>query len=172
MSNSVLVKTLADLSLDSGYIAGEASLSTCGRSGQSQPPSSAPRRCSWWQQAGSLYSRNGSSDSVSSTLPEDAADALSKCPCLPELEECPWTERELWCTKSPGGTASPRRPSTGCPSCSGGLCSGCPGRRSGRAGSTGGAPAWRCRAPCGWCSAGAWASAASPPRPEPVLCTA
>uniref|UniRef100_A0A3B5LL19 ABTB2/3 histone-like domain-containing protein n=1 Tax=Xiphophorus couchianus TaxID=32473 RepID=A0A3B5LL19_9TELE len=80
MSNSVLVKTLEDLSLDSGYIAGEASLSTCGRSGQSQPPSSAPRRCSWWQQAGSLYSRNGSSDS---------------CPCLPELDEYPWTEREL-----------------------------------------------------------------------------
>uniref|UniRef100_A0A3B5QB31 ABTB2/3 histone-like domain-containing protein n=1 Tax=Xiphophorus maculatus TaxID=8083 RepID=A0A3B5QB31_XIPMA len=84
MSNSVLVKTLEDLSLDSGYIAGEASLSTCGRSGQSQPPSSAPRRCS-----------NGSSDSVSSTLPEDSVDALSKCPCLPELEEYPWTEREL-----------------------------------------------------------------------------
>ncbi|XP_073320222.1 ankyrin repeat and BTB/POZ domain-containing protein 2-like [Pagrus major] len=98
MSGSVLVKTLEDLSLDSGYVAGDPcpslSLSSSGRSRQSVPHTSTPHRGTWWQQAGSLYSRNGSWDTVSS-LPEDAADALSRCPCLPELEEYPWSEQEL-----------------------------------------------------------------------------
>ncbi|KAG8001087.1 Ankyrin repeat and BTB/POZ domain-containing protein 2 [Nibea albiflora] len=94
MSGSVLVTVLEDLSLDSGYVAGDPcpSLSlSSGRSGQSQPHTSTPHRGAWWQQPGSL---NGSWDTVS-TLPEDAADILAKCPCLPELEEFPWTEREL-----------------------------------------------------------------------------
>ncbi|KAM4743641.1 ankyrin repeat and BTB/POZ domain-containing protein 2-like [Anableps anableps] len=83
MSTSVLlVKTMEDLSSDSGYVARVTSLSTCGSSGQSQPPSSTPRPGSWRQHTGSLYSRN-------------AADTLSKCPCLPDLEDYPWTEREL-----------------------------------------------------------------------------
>lgn len=98
MSGRVLVKPLEDLSLDSGYVAGDPcpslSLSSSGRSGQSQPHTSTPHRGTWWQHPGSLYSRNGSWDTVS-TLPEDAADTLAKCPCLPELEEYPWTEREL-----------------------------------------------------------------------------
>ncbi|XP_018548369.1 ankyrin repeat and BTB/POZ domain-containing protein 2 isoform X2 [Lates calcarifer] len=95
---SMLVKTLEDLSLDPGYVAGDPclslSLSSSGRSRQSQPYTSTPHRGPWWQHAGSLYSRNGSWDTVS-TLPEDAADVLAKCPCLPELEEYPWTEQEL-----------------------------------------------------------------------------
>ncbi|CAJ1049933.1 ankyrin repeat and BTB/POZ domain-containing protein 2-like [Xyrichtys novacula] len=99
MSGSLLVKTLGDLSLDSGYVAGDhclsLSLSSSGRSGQSQPHTSTPHRGTWWQQPGSMSSRNGSWDTVSS-LPEDAADILAKCPCLPELEDCPWTEHELW----------------------------------------------------------------------------
>ncbi|GLD55688.1 ankyrin repeat and BTB/POZ domain-containing protein 2-like isoform X1, partial [Lates japonicus] len=98
MSSSMLVKTLEDLSLDPGYVAGDPcpslSLSSSGRSRQSQPYTSTPHRGPWWQHAGSLYSRNGSWDTVS-TLPEDAADVLAKCPCLPELEEYPWTEQEL-----------------------------------------------------------------------------
>lgn len=98
MSSSLLVKTLEDLSLDSGYVAGDPrpslSLSSSGRSRQSQAHTSTPHRGAWWQHAGSLYSRNGSWDTVS-TLPEDAADILAKCPCLPELEEYPWTEQEL-----------------------------------------------------------------------------
>uniref|UniRef100_A0A3B4WVL5 Ankyrin repeat and BTB domain containing 2 n=1 Tax=Seriola lalandi dorsalis TaxID=1841481 RepID=A0A3B4WVL5_SERLL len=98
MSSSLLVKTLEDLSLDPGYVAGEPcpslSLSSSGRSRQSQPHTSTPHRGPWWQHAGSLYSRNGSWDTVS-TLPEDAADVLAKCTCLPELEEYPWTEQEL-----------------------------------------------------------------------------
>lgn len=89
---SSLVKTLEDLSLDSGYVAGDPcpslSLSSPGRS------SGAPRRGSWWRHAGSLCSRNGSWDTVS-TLPEEAADILAKCPCLPELEEYPWTEQQM-----------------------------------------------------------------------------
>lgn len=98
MSSSLLMKTLEDLSLDSGYVAGDPcpslSLSSSGRSRLSQAHTSSPRRGAWWQHAGSLYSRNGSWDTVS-TLPEDAADILAKCPCLPDLEEYPWTEQEL-----------------------------------------------------------------------------
>ncbi|KAM7405628.1 hypothetical protein PAMP_000062 [Pampus punctatissimus] len=98
MSSSLLVKTLEDLSLDPGYVTGDPcpslSLSSSGRSRQSQPHTNTPHRGPLWQHAGSLYSRNGSWDTVSS-LPEDAADILAKCPCLPELEEYPWTEQEL-----------------------------------------------------------------------------
>lgn len=98
MSSSLLVKTLEDLSLDSGFVAGDPSpslsLSSSGGTRYSQPQTSTPRRGPWWQHAGSLYSRNGSWDTVS-TLPEDAADIMSKLPCLPELEEYPWTEQDL-----------------------------------------------------------------------------
>ncbi|XP_029282832.1 ankyrin repeat and BTB/POZ domain-containing protein 2-like [Cottoperca gobio] len=91
MSSSVLVKTLEDLSLDPGYVTGDPcpslSLSSSGRSRQSPLHARTPHR-------GSLYSRNGSWDTVS-TLPEDAADILLKCPCLPDVEEYPWTEQEL-----------------------------------------------------------------------------
>ncbi|XP_071779263.1 ankyrin repeat and BTB/POZ domain-containing protein 2-like isoform X1 [Centroberyx gerrardi] len=98
MSSSLLMKTLEDLSLDPGYVAGDScpslSLSSSDRSRQSHSHMSSPQRGAWWQHAGSLYSRNGSWDTVS-TVPEDAADILAKCPCLPELEEYPWTEQEL-----------------------------------------------------------------------------
>lgn len=92
------MKTLEDLSLDSGCVAGDPCLSfiltSSGRLRQSQAHTSTPHRGVWWQRAGSLRTRNGSWDTVS-TLPEDAADTLAKCPCLPELEEYPWTELEL-----------------------------------------------------------------------------
>ncbi|XP_005747663.1 ankyrin repeat and BTB/POZ domain-containing protein 2-like [Pundamilia nyererei] len=97
MSNNVLIKTLEGLCLDSGYMAGEncPSLSlSSGRSGHSQPNLNTPHRGPCWQHAGSLYSRNGSWDTVS-TLPEDVIDILTKCPFLPELEEYPWIEQEL-----------------------------------------------------------------------------
>uniref|UniRef100_A0A8D3D0G3 Ankyrin repeat and BTB (POZ) domain containing 2a n=1 Tax=Scophthalmus maximus TaxID=52904 RepID=A0A8D3D0G3_SCOMX len=92
MSSDLLVKTLEDLSLDPGYVAGDPcsslSLSSSGRSGRSQPQAGSAPRGAWWQRAGSW-------DTVS-TLPEDAAaDVLAKCPRLPELEEYPWTEQEL-----------------------------------------------------------------------------
>ncbi|XP_045889542.1 ankyrin repeat and BTB/POZ domain-containing protein 2-like [Micropterus dolomieu] len=98
MCSSLLVKTMEDLSLDPGYVTGDPcpslSLSSSGRSRESQAHTSTPHRGTWCQHAGSLYSRNGSWDTVS-TLPEDAAEILAKCPCLPELEEYPWTEQEL-----------------------------------------------------------------------------
>ncbi|XP_074522027.1 ankyrin repeat and BTB/POZ domain-containing protein 2-like [Halichoeres trimaculatus] len=90
MSSRLLEKTLENLSLDSGYVAGDP----CPSLSLSQPLTSTPHRGTWWQHSGSLSSRNGSWDTVSS-LPEDAADILAKCPCLPDLEECPWTEQEL-----------------------------------------------------------------------------
>ncbi|XP_038130252.1 ankyrin repeat and BTB/POZ domain-containing protein 2-like [Cyprinodon tularosa] len=82
MSNSAVVKTLENLSLDSGYVAGEAS--------PSSRSVSAPLRGSWWPRSGSTSSW----DTVSA-LPEDAADTLARCACLPELEDYPWTESEL-----------------------------------------------------------------------------
>ncbi|XP_030580414.1 ankyrin repeat and BTB/POZ domain-containing protein 2-like [Archocentrus centrarchus] len=98
MPSNVLVKNLEDLCLDSGYVAVEnfpsLSLSSSGRSRDSQPHTSTLHRGPWWQHTGSLYSGNGSWETVS-TLPEDAGDILAKCPLLPELEEYPWTEQEL-----------------------------------------------------------------------------
>ncbi|KAM3625073.1 uncharacterized protein V6R79_006495 [Siganus canaliculatus] len=96
--SSVLVKTVEDLSLDSSCRVEEPctslSLSSSGRSRHSHPHPSSPRRGAWWQHTGSLSSRNGSWDTVNS-LPEDAADTLARCPCLPELEDYPWTDQEL-----------------------------------------------------------------------------
>ncbi|KAI4831092.1 hypothetical protein KUCAC02_002689 [Chaenocephalus aceratus] len=98
MSSSVLVKNLEDLSLDPGYVTGDLSpslsLSSSGGSRQSPPHSSTPPRGAWQRHRGSLSSRDGSWDTVSS-LPEDASDLLLKCPRLPEVEEYPWTEQEL-----------------------------------------------------------------------------
>ncbi|KAK5934874.1 hypothetical protein CgunFtcFv8_020287 [Champsocephalus gunnari] len=98
MSSSVLVKSLEDLSLDPGYVTGDLSpslsLSSSGGSRQSPPHSSTPPRGAWQRHRGSLSSRDGSWDTVSS-LPEDASDLLLKCPRLPEVEEYPWTEQEL-----------------------------------------------------------------------------
>ncbi|KAM9861113.1 ankyrin repeat and BTB/POZ domain-containing protein 2-like [Aulostomus maculatus] len=93
--SSALVKTLEDLSLDSGHETKDSCTSlSLSSSGGSQPRSSTPPRGPWWQHAGSLHSRNGSWDTVS-TLPEDATDVEGKCPCLLELEDYPWTEQEL-----------------------------------------------------------------------------
>uniref|UniRef100_A0A673AU59 Ankyrin repeat and BTB (POZ) domain containing 2a n=1 Tax=Sphaeramia orbicularis TaxID=375764 RepID=A0A673AU59_9TELE len=93
MSTTLVAKTLEDLSLDPGYVTGDpcASLSlSSGRSGHGLlRAGSRP-----WKRTGSLRSRNGSWDTVSS-VPEDAAEVLSRCPSLPELEEYPWTEQEL-----------------------------------------------------------------------------
>ncbi|CAB1424161.1 unnamed protein product [Pleuronectes platessa] len=98
MCSALELRTLEDLTLDPGYVPGDPrtslSLSSSGRSGQSPPHTSTPQRGAWWQHAGSLSSRNGSWDTVS-TLPEDAGDILAKCPCLPELEDCPWSEQDL-----------------------------------------------------------------------------
>lgn len=94
MSSGALVKALEDLSFDLGFVPGDSwqslSLSSC----RSQPHRSSPDRGLRWQLTSSLSSRNGSWDTVS-TVPEDAAEFLAKCPCLPELEEYPWTEHEL-----------------------------------------------------------------------------
>ncbi|XP_029453341.1 ankyrin repeat and BTB/POZ domain-containing protein BTBD11-like [Rhinatrema bivittatum] len=91
------VRTLEDLTLDSGYGGAadsvrSSNLSLCS---DSHPVYTHGANC--WHLADSMHSRHNSFDTVNTVLAEDSEvlDCSGQCSRLPDLEEVPWTLEEV-----------------------------------------------------------------------------
>ncbi|XP_061770113.1 ankyrin repeat and BTB/POZ domain-containing protein 3-A-like isoform X2 [Nerophis ophidion] len=89
------VRTLEDLTLDSGYGGAadsvrSSSVSLC----CSDPPQSFPHGGNRWHLTGSMHSRQNSLETVNTVLAEDT-DPGPECARLPEPEEVPWSLAEV-----------------------------------------------------------------------------
>lgn len=93
-----VVRTLEDLTLDSGYGGAadsvrSSSVSLC----CSDPPQSISHGGNCWHLTGSMHSRQNSLDTVNTVLAEETEilECSGQCAKLPELEDVPWSLAEV-----------------------------------------------------------------------------
>ncbi|XP_028671750.1 ankyrin repeat and BTB/POZ domain-containing protein 3-B [Erpetoichthys calabaricus] len=105
-----VVRTLEDLTLDSGYGGAadsvrSSSLSLC--CSDSHLPYAHGGNC--WHLTDSMHSRHNSLDTVNTVLAEDTEilECSGQCAKLPELDDVPWSLEEVECTLKKANEAAP-----------------------------------------------------------------
>ncbi|XP_030070296.1 ankyrin repeat and BTB/POZ domain-containing protein BTBD11-like [Microcaecilia unicolor] len=92
-----VVRTLEDLTLDSGYGGAADSVRSSNLSLCSDSHPVYPHGANCWHLTDSMHSRHNSFDTVNTVLAEDSEvlDCSGQCSRLPDLEEVPWTLEEV-----------------------------------------------------------------------------